>query len=451
MQRRANIPKGAYGARGNSSRGARRAQFDPDVKRLKQLSMREACLHGFAFNMRRATVSSKEVEERGGRLYDQVTKATSVANGWLNVLTKLERSAACLPESAIEAISKPDSRDAFDAAIDRLSPAQYDNLLRSIRRPTQSRSDEKQPSQTGSGDKSALNPVQHSSALGGSDDPAVDEIIRRVEEEQLRTENVITATVKRIWASRYIRIPVPVREFVTGSRYLNLSPGSDSTLTSALDGLEALHRGEYGDVVLVGDNASVNTDFAAMAVAYDLYVLSCMRDPAATYGLRTNSNITFLNVSSTMRSARTGFFSFLNDMVRRTWYFNQVFPFDRRTKTELRFRKNIHCYPVAASEQGVLAVGAFSAVIEEPELMDTTSRSKRATPSRGSTYDQARAVYDKLRMRIWSRFAMNGKVPGRIYVLSSAPRRPGGLIERLLEQARKESEEGKQSVFVLSS
>jgi hypothetical protein len=39
---------------------------------------------------------------------------------------------------------------------------------------------------------------------------------------------------------------------------------------------------------------------------------------------------------------------------------------------------------------------------------------------------------------MWSRFASNGKVPGRIYVASSGLRRPGGLTGRLLEQARKE-------------
>lgn len=38
---------------------------------------------------------------------------------------------------------------------------------------------------------------------------------------------------------------------------------------------------------------------------------------------------------------------------------------------------------------------------------------------------------------MWSRFASNGKVPGRIYVASSGLRRPGGLTGRLLEQARK--------------
>jgi hypothetical protein len=292
-----------------------------------------------------------------------------------------------------------------------------------------------------------MSPQNHADGLRTSDD-LVSEMLRRVEEEQVKTGKAITATVKRIWASRYIRIPVPVREFVTGSRYLNLSSGSEPTLTSALDDLEALCGGEYTDVVLTADDTSLNIHFAAMATAYQLYILACMRDPAVTYGLQTHSNITFLNVSSTKRSARTGFYHALSDMVRRSWFFNHVFPFDRRIESELRFPNNIHCYPVAASDRGVLGVGVFSAVIEEAELMDTTVCSKRAMPGWGSTYDQAESVYIKLQMRIWSRFGLRGKVPGRIYVVPSGPPRPGGLTERLLEQACKESEEGKQSVFV---
>ena len=126
-------------------------------------------------------------------------------------------------------------------------------------------------------------------------------------------------------------------------------------------------------------------------------------------------------------------------MVKSSWYFNEVFPYEKSLKTEIRFPNNVHCYPVAASEQAALGVGVFCAFIDEVNYMKVIERSKRTTPGTTNMYDQAEAVFNKLRARMRSRMNLQGRVPGHIYACSSA-RYPDDFTERLVKEARKEME-----------
>jgi hypothetical protein len=274
----------------------------------------------------------------------------------------------------------------------------------------------------------------------------IDQLIR---DRKQQSDVAITQAMKDIWGSRYLRMPVSVREFITGKDYLNQTIGDSGVYPKIVEALEDLFTREYSEVVLAGSIGWGKSTFGTIAVAYDLYRLSCLRDPAVTYGMKTGSNMTFVNISVDKMQAQRVFFTDLYNLIRSSWYFNRVFPFDKSLKTELRFPMNVHCYPVAASEQAALGVGVFCAFIDEVNYMDVIERSKRSTPGASNIYDQAEAVFNKLGARMRSRMAVHCKLPGRIYASSSA-RYPDDFTERLAKQARAEAEKGEHHMLFLS-
>jgi hypothetical protein len=101
-------------------------------------------------------------------------------------------------------------------------------------------------------------------------------------------------------------------------------------------------------------------------------------------------------------------------------------------QTEIRFPRNVFCYPVAANEQSLLGEGVFSAAFDEMNFYKIVERSKLAPE--GGTYDQAVTLYDKLSRRIRSRMNQRGRLPGHLWMVSSA-RYPNDFTERKAREA----------------
>ena len=264
-------------------------------------------------------------------------------------------------------------------------------------------------------------------------------LLAQVLHEQLQARETMADATTRLWRSRYVRIPVSVREFVNGKPYLNLPNGQSGADPKIMEALEHLFDGPYTDVLLAGSIGWSKSTFGTLAVCYDLYRLSCLEDPATTYGMKIGSNITFVNVSVDKRQAERAFFTDLYNMIKSSWYFNHVFKYDKSSKTEIRFPKNIQCYPVAASERAILGVNVFGAFIDQVNRMHVIERSKRATPGATTTYNQAEVLFNGLRARMRSRMNLHGRLPGHLYAASSALG-PDDFTERLIEEAHKELE-----------
>jgi hypothetical protein len=109
---------------------------------------------------------------------------------------------------------------------------------------------------------------------------------------------------------------------------------------------------------------------AEVGVAYEIYQLSCLKNPAATYGLMTGSTLAFLNVSVRLEQATRVLFKGLCGILRASPYFRDVFPYAPNLTTEIRFPRGVTCYPVAANEEAIMGEGVFSASIDEINFMD---------------------------------------------------------------------------------
>ena len=244
----------------------------------------------------------------------------------------------------------------------------------------------------------------------------------------------------------YEREPVAVRQFIADDLYLGKMMGGE-VYEKLVQDAEELFAGAYTECILGGGIGYGKTRFMEIVSAYDLYKVTCLRDPARAYGMLPDSNITFVNISVNKEQATKVFFHDFYSLLKASPYFNLVARFDQKLKSEIRFlEKNIRCYPVAASEQGALGTGVFSACIDEAGFMNVVARSKRAAPGEDNTFDQAEAVFRKLALRARSRMSNRGRLPGHILVASSA-RYPDDFAERLMKQAEEEHANGIYEMF----
>jgi hypothetical protein len=164
------------------------------------------------------------------------------------------------------------------------------------------------------------------------------------------------------------------------------------------------------------------------------------------------TKLAFINASLTMEQARKVLFDQLYSLFKVSPYFNRNFPFDPNIKSEIRFcrltptgpREDVICYPLAASEPAMMGYDVFSGAIDEVNFMQTVEKSRRTTPGGPDLYDQAEAVYNRLLVRMKTRWNQRGgRLPGLLWLISSA-RYPGDFTER----KEKEAQEKNPLIFV---
>lgn len=225
----------------------------------------------------------------------------------------------------------------------------------------------------------------------------------------------------------YETVPVSVKTFITDEAYLG-GAVEDSVYPGVIEDLQKVFDGEYDEVLCAGGIGWGKSREVELGILYEIYCTSCLRDPAKTYGLMPGSTLAFLNVSVKKDQAKRVLFAGMFDIMRRSRYFREKFPHQPNLKSEIKLPKNIACYPVAANETSMLGEGVFSAVIDEANFMAIVEKSKRTRDT--GTYDQVVVLYDKIKTRIRSRTNQRGRLPGHVWIISSA-RYPNDFTERL--------------------
>jgi len=252
---------------------------------------------------------------------------------------------------------------------------------------------------------------------------------------ELLTGNDKPAALERIETLDYEREPVSIDKFVYDFEFLGQSL-REEVYPALVDDLREIFEGDYMEVIFAGGIGWGKSRLMEIGLAYEIYQLSCLKNPAKHYGLIPGSTLALINMSVDTRQAKRVLFAGLRGLIDRAPYFQNTFPYYRRLLYELRFRqKNIVAYSATASEEGVLGEGTFSAGFDEANFMDVIEKSKRTVPGETGIYDQMQVVYNKLRDRITSRFLRRGKVPGHLWAASSA-RYPHDFTERKEAEAK---------------
>lgn len=237
--------------------------------------------------------------------------------------------------------------------------------------------------------------------------------------------------------------PVDARTFVEDKYFLDKK---GILYPAVMDCLVEMNNGTYSEAVLTGAIGTGKSTLALYTTAYQLYVLSCYKNPHDLFDLDPSSEIMFVFQSINASLAKSVDFNRFKSMVEKCEYFKENFPFDKEILSELKFPNRIIVKPVSGAETGAIGQNVIGGLIDEMNFMAVVENSKESMD--GGTYDQALALYNSIARRRKSRFMKQGTLPGMLCLVSSK-RYPGQFTDRKEEEATRELElYGKTSIYV---
>jgi hypothetical protein len=229
-----------------------------------------------------------------------------------------------------------------------------------------------------------------------------------------------------------LREVVGVREFVQSPEYLDKE---GQVYPYVLDELERMNSDQYQEIVLTGGIGSAKTTCALYTTAYQVYLLSCMRNPHEVFGLDSSSEILFVFQSINGKISKASFERF-RSMIEGSKYFSTYFKPDKDIGSKLVFPNRIEVVPVSGAETAAIGQNVIGGFLDELNYMQVTERSKQSVD--GGTYDQAVALYNSIARRRKSRFMKAGAMPGKLCLVSSK-RYPGQFTDLKEEEAKRDN------------
>lgn len=230
---------------------------------------------------------------------------------------------------------------------------------------------------------------------------------------------VSTGDVKSLVDITKWRRPVcSVEEFLFGEAYLGQKKGD--LFPSVVDAMHDLDTDEFDEAVLMGSLGCGKTTLANLNTIRDIYKVSCMRNPHATYGIQTGTQIGFTIQSVRLGTAKKVVFDELGRYIRNSPYFKTKFPYDPYVTTELKFKQfNMKVMPISSSTTGVISMNVLGGQLDEMNFQQKILKSKNQNADESGGFDQAKIMFNTLANRRKSRFVKRGNLPGILFVISS--------------------------------
>lgn len=235
-------------------------------------------------------------------------------------------------------------------------------------------------------------------------------------------------TISRL--TKYKHEPVSPYEFIKNPAFMG---NPDAMWPEVLQCFCELNSGKYIESVLTGAIGAGKTHLALYTQAYQLYLLSCLRQPHKEFDLDDSSEILIVFQSKTKELAKGVDYQRFRSMISKSPYFSKHFPFDEGYLSEMRFPNRIIVKPISGSDTGAIGQNVIGGLIDEINFMAVTEKSKLSHD--GSTYDQAIKNYNSIARRRESRFMKKGDLPGMLCLVSSR-NYPGQFTDKKEAEAK---------------
>lgn len=237
--------------------------------------------------------------------------------------------------------------------------------------------------------------------------------------------------------------PVDLKTFVTGKEYLGLPALSEyqytliekssqiykePTLIKLFGETEGQIRYKQtcNEVVAQLGKGSGKDYCSTISVAYIVYLLLCLKDPATYYGKPPGDSIDIINIAINAQQANNVFFKgFRNRIVGSPWFIGKYF----EKASEIKFNKNVTVYSGHSEREAFEGYNVLVAVLDEISgfALESTSGHDQAKTASG--------IYEMYRASVDSRFPDYGKV-----ILLSFPRFKNDYIQQRYDDIVAEKE-----------
>lgn len=233
--------------------------------------------------------------------------------------------------------------------------------------------------------------------------------------------------------SEFEETPVDLKTFVEDKEYLGLPPLSEEqyilvaastqvykrdTLISWLGEEEGLkrHKQTVQEVIAQLGKGSGKDYCSTISVARVVYLLLCLKDPAAYFGKPPGDSIDILNIAINSQQARNVFFKGFKTRVEKSpWFQGRYYP----KADSIEFDKNITCHSGHSERESWEGYNVIMVILDEISgfaIENSTGHAQAKT---------AGDIYKMYRGSVISRFPEVGKV-----ILLSFPRYKNDFIQQ---------------------
>ena len=229
---------------------------------------------------------------------------------------------------------------------------------------------------------------------------------------------------------RYHHLPVDPKTFVECTELLNKK---GVLWPEVMVALEEINDGTRTEAVLTGGIGVAKTTLALYTQAYQLYLLSCLKNAHSVFDLDPSSEILIVFQSISKNLAADVDYKRFRDMIDNAPYFRAHFPFNKDRESDLTFPRRIIVKPIAGHDQAAIGQNVIGGILDEVNFMAVVEKSKLSND--GGVYDQAMQNYNTIARRRESRFAVKGFLPGMLCLVSSR-NYPGQFTDQKEREAR---------------
>lgn len=287
--------------------------------------------------------------------------------------------------------------------------------------------------------------------------PEMEKLFKKYEGNEEMLSQILGETISELIEEEnpYRWKPVSPATFLTDPYYLGVNPktgvGVCETLYPKLfEDFCKIHdkNSTIEEVILTGSIGYGKSFFMELSILWQVYVLSCLKNPQKYFKLAQASKISIMIISVTEKQSKKNIFATVKNMITAVPYFNDNFMFDKdRASESLLFPNNVEVFNGTSAQSSAIGLNIYSATLDEANFFKKVSKSKRA--QNNAVYDEALILYNSLKRRQESRFLKAGRKPGILYIGSSKVY-PNDFTARRIKSAKVLAEEtGVEKTYIM--
>ncbi len=238
------------------------------------------------------------------------------------------------------------------------------------------------------------------------------------------------------------RWPVTIEEFVTSKDFLagvefEIWPALIEDLKEmnpdVLIGEDPVH-----EVLLGGATGTGKTHLSVGTIAYQIYLLTCFKQPQRLFNLSPATPIVFLMQSVSHSVTKRVAYQPLRAALTGMPYFQKYCSWNKLLESELALDKNIIVVPALAQLSSMLGQAVCGALLDEVNFMSIIETSKKVPglSGHGGRFDQAEEIYYNISRRRKRSFGTHGISVGTLCIVSST-RYNNDFLDRRIEEVRR--------------
>lgn len=228
------------------------------------------------------------------------------------------------------------------------------------------------------------------------------------------------------------RVPVDIETFLDSKEFLgatdiNIWPEVRATLIELnrywWTGINRELGGRaWNGATLMGATGTAKSTISMISTMYHAYLLDCLKNPQAIYGLPKNTSIVFAIMAAKPHVMKKVIYVPMRKYIEQMPYFQKHMMPNKLIESEMYFEeKNIRIVPAGGDEDAILGEAIIGGIVDEINFMNVILRSKKAevTSGRAGLYDQAEQVHSTMTRRKRGRFTRPGPMIGIVFASSS--------------------------------